>query len=251
MNIEQSFENLKGSYRKTVREFIIAKLDNARNKPVILSSCVKQVNEILFAYSAGIEIHKAISNEFQTLYNSGLGLEDILELINDKHPEGLKIAPAPGPRDEVEYIPFSNDDKAIVNAFPSAYSTLLSFFAVYFALTEMQPEIGSFLAESKPQSLGALELRWTGEKDNKNEFVQLVYGLHKAGLLNHGKGEITKIVESMAEAFGVELGNNWQSNHSASIHKSKNGYNPPVFGKIRAAYEQYATDLVENKRKNR
>ena len=92
-------------------------------------------------------------------------------------------------------------------------------------------------------------IKWTSKKDNKNEFVQLIYGLHKAGLINEGKGEITKIVESLAGIFKIDLGKGWQANHSSSIHKAKNNYQPPVFTKIKEAYQQYMQDQVEGKKK--
>ncbi|MBI2722211.1 MAG: RteC domain-containing protein [Bacteroidetes bacterium] len=95
------------------------------------------------------------------------------------------------------------------------------------------------------------EIKWTGKKDNKNEFVQLVYGLHKAGLINQGKGEITKIVESLAEAFKIELGKGWQANHSSSIHKANKDYEAPVFAKIREAYKTYVEEQIEHLKKKK
>jgi hypothetical protein len=37
-------------------------------------------------------------------------------------------------------------------------------------------------------------LGMVGNKDSKNDFVQMIYGLHRSGIINAGKGEITKIV---------------------------------------------------------
>jgi len=75
--------------------------------------------------------------------------------------------------------------------------------------------------------------------------------LHKAGLINEGKGEITKIVEAIATVFDVKLGENWQSNHSASIHRANSDYQPLIFRKIREAYQQYIGNQIENKKKNK
>jgi hypothetical protein len=36
--------------------------------------------------------------------------------------------------------------------------------------------------------------------------VQLIYALHEAGLINNGKGEITKITEALAETLELDLG---------------------------------------------
>ena len=93
-------------------------------------------------------------------------------------------------------------------------------------------------------------IKWTGKKDNKNEFVQLIYSLHKAGFINEGKGEITKITEALAETFDISLGKGWQGNHSSSIHKANRNYQPPIFRKIQEAYKQYTDELIEDKRKN-
>jgi hypothetical protein len=102
--------------------------------------------------------------------------------------------------------------------------------------------------ESTPVAT-AYPIKWTSKKDNKNEFVQLVYGLHKAGFINEGKGEITKIVESLAGIFKIDLGKGWQANHSSSIHKAKNDYQPPIYNKIKEAYQRYMEEQIESKKK--
>jgi hypothetical protein len=93
-------------------------------------------------------------------------------------------------------------------------------------------------------------VKWTGKKDNKNEFVQLLYALHKAGFINEGKGEITKITEALAETFDISLGKGWQGNHSSSIHKANRNYQPPIFHKIQETYKRYTDELIEDKKKN-
>jgi hypothetical protein len=58
-------------------------------------------------------------------------------------------------------------------------------------------------------------------------------------------------VDAFSEMLGLDLSKNWQSNHSASIHKAKNSYQPPVFEAIKRAYIEYAEDLVEEKKKRK
>jgi hypothetical protein len=94
-------------------------------------------------------------------------------------------------------------------------------------------------------------VEWTTSKDNKTEFVQLIYALHGAGYLNNGKGEITKIVESLAGVLGVALSKNWQSNLSASVHRSNRDYQPSIFSKIAEAYSEYADKLIAAKQNNK
>ena len=132
--------------------------------------------------------------------------------------------------------------KEEMNRFIKKTSSRL-YFERDFLLLEREPE---FKMDEKVQTGSGIN--WTGSRDTKNEFVQMVYGLHRAGLINGGKGEITKIVETLAPVFNIELGKNWQSNHSASIHKVNRDYQPPVFDKIKDAYLQYAAGLVEEKK---
>ena len=94
-------------------------------------------------------------------------------------------------------------------------------------------------------------VKWTSVKDNKNEFVQLIYGLHKAGYINEGKGEITKITEALASVFDVKLAKGWQSNHSTSIRNASAKYEPAVFRKIQEAYKKHMAEILESKKKNK
>ena len=117
------------------------------------------------------------------------------------------------------------------------------YFERDFLLLEREPE---FELDEKPPIKNGIN--WTGSRDSKNDFVQMVYGLYRAGLINAGKGEITKIIETLAPVFNVELGKNWQSNHSASIHKVNRDYQPPVFDKVKEAYLKYAEGLIQKKK---
>ena len=86
-------------------------------------------------------------------------------------------------------------------------------------------------------------LRWLVE--NETEFVQFVYGLHKAGYLTNTGDTITKIVPQVAEAFNLKLGKNWQSNLSESVHGRNNDYNPEIFGKIAEGYNRYKDEQAK------
>ena len=104
---------------------------------------------------------------------------------------------------------------------------------------QREPE---FISNQKPSVNYAIN--WTGKKDNKNEFVQLIYALHEAGLINNGKGEITKIVEVLAEAFNIKLSKKgWTSNHSNSIHRQTANYEPAIFKTLEGAYKKYSSSL--------
>lgn len=252
-DLNQLFEELKSSYILTIETIFLERIKNAKDKAFVLDKIKNQVNCILGSFGGGIQNNIPASNNFMEYYLSGEPLTTIANKIVKHHADKLDIQPVLGPRDVVDYIPYSNAEEELLKEFPTEIKNFFGFFANYFALTEIAKRIPGYLNENKEvnqRSLTNYSVQWTGSKDKKNEFVQLVYGLHKAGLLNEGQGEITKIVETLAEAFKVDLGAGWQSNLSASIHKANKGSSPAIFSKIRVAFEQYATGLVEHKRKN-
>ena len=127
---------------------------------------------------------------------------------------------------------------------------ILSFNVGYLAFSEVINRLPGYINHTEKSVSSKHHIKWTGSEKNKNEFVQLIYGLHEAGLINDGKGEITKITEALAELLELDLGKHWQSNLSASIHKANLEYQPPVFDKIKEAYLKYAEKLTyEKKRK--
>jgi len=91
-------------------------------------------------------------------------------------------------------------------------------------------------------------IKWKGE--NITEFTQLVYGLFHGGYLTNSTNEIEKLVEDVAKAFNVTLTNNWASNLSKSIHKSKAGYEPQIFKNSETAFKRYMDDLIKKKKEN-
>jgi hypothetical protein len=214
---------------------------------------LNQINGIARFHNVAISKHNKAFQYFYEKYNSGEDLEKIVTKIKTDFPESLKIEPEIDPRENVEMIPFGKEENALLNEFPSKIQNLAKFYASYFALEEIRKRIPGYSDQTKAIETLSVKypFKWTGDKDNKNEFVQVIYGLHKAGLINEGKGEITKIVEAIASVFDVKLGENWQSNHSASIHRANSDYQPLIFHKIREAYQQYMGNQIENKKKNK
>lgn len=93
--------------------------------------------------------------------------------------------------------------------------------------------------------------QWKGT--NVTEFVQFVYALfhsERLGMTN-GEDEITKLVPEMAKLLNFDLGENWQGNHSKSIHNRNEDYEPPIFNEIRNGYKRYSTDIEEKKKKKK
>jgi hypothetical protein len=76
------------------------------------------------------------------------------------------------------------------------------------------------------------KLEWTGAPI---ELVQIIYGMHEAGKINDGKGDITKILNAIALLFNINT-KTMLSNHSRNLHTVSSSYQPAIFKKIEVAY---------------
>ncbi|HEY1047796.1 MAG TPA: RteC domain-containing protein [Bacteroidia bacterium] len=93
-------------------------------------------------------------------------------------------------------------------------------------------------------------LKWTDGK-TKNNFPKLIYALSRAGLLENGKGEITKIVDKLAPVFGLELGD-WESNFSSGITGQSLGYDHGAFfDNLKNSYLEIVDERLEKKKKKK
>jgi hypothetical protein len=252
-DLNQRFDELLRLYTRTLENTCLNQLKKAKNKGFAHDKVLNQINGITRFHNAAISKHNKAFQFFYEKYSSGEDLEKIITKIKADFPESLKIVPEIDPRENVELILFGKEENALLNEFPAKTQNLIKFFVGYFSLEEIRKRIPGYLDQIKTGENSSVKypFKWTGDKDNKNEFVQVIYGLHKAGLINEGKGEITKIVEAIATVFDVKLGENWQSNHSASIHRANSDYQPLIFRKIREAYQQYIGNQIENKKKNK
>ena len=252
INENDQFEELVKLYMHTAENYCLEKIKRAKDKTFMQGKLLTQVAVMLGAYSSGFQLHKKSFDFFMESYLSGLPVDDILTRIEADFPDSLNVEPVTGPRDEVVYIPFGEPEENLMKKFRPELQKMVFMYVGYFALKEVYKRIPDYLndhSDVKDRSF-SYPIQWTGTKDNKNEFVQLVYGLFKAKLINNGEGEITKITESLARAFKVDLSPNWQGNLSSSIHKSNIGYNPQVFDKINKAYQEYVKGQIEHKKKN-
>lgn len=93
--------------------------------------------------------------------------------------------------------------------------------------------------KDEKELIDKIDINWTNG-NNKTDFVKLIYGFHKAKLINNGKGDITKIVETLGNQFNVGLGKGWQSNLSKNKNARNNDYDSlEIFDRIKNAYESY------------
>ena len=247
------FDGLLMRYTKTMERSIKSRIKKARDK----ENVKEQINSEL---EFGISLYQGDTNKsnlldlFSTWYKRGEETGKVFAYIRKTFGEDvddvLPFRKIENGKSITLYI--SEEEKALKQLVLND-GKLMKFFIRYISCTDIKrrlPELWNEAEKPEIKKQHQPTVKWTGSKDNKNEFVQLMYGLHQAGFINEGKGEITKIVEAIAGVFNIHLGKNWQSNHSASIHKVKNDYQAQIFHKIREAYEQYTDSLIESKKKN-
>ena len=244
------FDTLLQSHTQTIENNCLDQFKKAKDKVYVADRVLNQLRGIIRFYSLVFSKHNKACNYFLETYNRGEELETILKSMSENYPESMTIAPIIDENDNIELIPFSKNEVQLIKELPIEMQAVVSFNAGYLALSEVLKRLPGYLNQTEKTVSLKYPVKWTGSEKNKNEFVQLIYGLHEAELINDGKGEITKITETIAEILGLDLGKNWQSNLSASIHKANVDYQPPIFDKIKEAYLKYAEKLAyEKKRK--
>lgn len=243
------FDELVSRYVKTIEKDYQSRYKRAKDKDFIKEELKKGTDFILDWTWLDTSKGKLIG-VFTEMYKRGDDIENILVHIRKVFGEiedELPFKRIENGKKITLYI--SEEDKAL-RKLALDQRRLLKLLIRDTAYRKIQKRLPTMFEEpANTPVTNSYPIKWTSKKDNKNEFVQLIYGLHKAGLINEGKGEITKIVESLAGVFKIDLGKGWQANHSSSIHKAKNNYQPPVFTKIKEAYQQYMQDQIEGKKK--
>ena len=248
-NYTVQFDLLLKSYTQTIENNCLNQLKKAKNRIYVADRILNQLRGIIRFYSIIFTKHNKAFNFFIENYNRGEEIIGILNKISEDYPETMQMAPEIDERDQIELIPFSKEAEKLIKQFPENSQNIVRFHIGYLALDEVIKRVPTYLNQNEGNVIPASKkiTQWTAPRDAKNDFVQLIYGLHLAGYLNDGKGEITKITEALADTFGIDLGKNWQSNHSSSIHKAKEGYQPPIFDKIKQAYLAYSKGLLKRK----
>ncbi|WP_336516451.1 hypothetical protein [Pollutibacter soli] len=90
---------------------------------------------------------------------------------------------------------------------------------------------------------------WKGE--NETELIHLIYAMFHGDFISCKPNRIDSVVQSICTAFNYELGKNWKSNHSKSIHNRKNDYQIQIFDKLKSSYILYANSQKQNRAKNK
>lgn len=253
-NLNRRFENLLSRYSSVLERNIQKRMKKARDKEFTSDQIKKLVSSISNEFESNSEIKKMI-DLFSSHYKLGEPIDLFFSVVREVYVKEPDDSPAQKFEDENDISDYLADEKKELKQLAADEKRLIRLLVRFVAFQEIEKRLPDILnmADKKAGKgdSGLYPVKWTSVKDNKNDFVQLIYGLHKAGYLNKGKGEITKIVERLADTLQVDLGKNWQSNLSSSIHKSKHGYEPPIFNKIKQAYQYYAEDQITAKKSSK
>jgi glutamyl/glutaminyl-tRNA synthetase len=249
-DLNQIFEELLKRYVNSMEQSYQSKYKRAKDKEFVKEE-LKRATDFMNDWSVEASGKGQILNVFSTMYKRG---DDINEIITHLRKVFGEVS------DERDFkriengkritLYISEEEKALKKLALNERK-LLKYLIRATGYSELQKRLPTMFDEkaaSPTEKTNTYSVKWTGKKDNKNEFVQLIYGLHKAGLINEGKGEITKIIEALAEDFKVDLGKGWQANHSSSIHRAKEDYQPRIFHKIQLAYGQYIAEQLTLKK---
>lgn len=248
-DLNQIFDELLRRYIKTIQNNYQSRYKRAKDKEFVFNELNTDAGFILGWESLAPE-NSQIIDVFTTMYKRGDDISSILTYIKKTYGEVEDELPFKRIENGKKITLYLGEEEKALKKLALNERKLLKLVIRHTAFREIQKQLPTMFEGLENTPLVTHHpIKWTSKKDNKNEFVQLIYGLYKAGLINEGKGEITKIVESLAGVFKIDLGKGWQANHSSSIHKAKNNYQPPVFNKIKEAYQQYMQDQIEGKKK--
>lgn len=253
-NLNRRFENLAFRYSSVLERNIQKRLKKARDKEFTAGEIKKLVSSVNNEFESNSEIKKMI-DLFSSHYKLGEPIDVFFSVVREVYVNSPDDSPTQQFEEDNDVSEYLADEKKELKQLAADEKRLIRLLVRFVAFQEIEKKLPDILSladkKGNKERVEQNPVKWTSIKDNKNDFVQLVYGLHKAGYINKGKGEITKIVETLAETFQVDLGKNWQSNLSSSIHKSKHGYEPPIFNKIRQAYQYYSEDQITAKKSNK
>ncbi|MBA3705506.1 MAG: RteC domain-containing protein [Bacteroidetes bacterium] len=249
-DLNQIFDDLLIRYIKAIEKNYVWRYKRAKDKEFIKDE-LKKGTDFLLDWTWLDTSKGKLIEIFSEMYKRGEDINSILSHLRKEYGEIDDIKPYRRIENGKKIEIYLSEEEQALKKLALDQRKLLKLLIRDTAYRVIQKKLPSMFnePENSPATKTNHAIKWTTKKDNKNEFVQLFYGLHKAGFVNEGKGEITKIVENLAEVFNVDLGKGWQANHSSSIHKAKNNYQPPVFNKIKEAYQQYMQDQIEGKKK--
>lgn len=252
--LAEQYDKLLSRYVTLIERHIHERLTIARDKQSVSEEIIKEIAHLDRLLTSAPKAAELVS-DFTQQYKRGVSVDSIIADLKNRYGVNTDEFANHIDRKKEMQVYYATDEGGRITMLASDKRKLLKFIVGYVALQQVkEKKLYSPITDEKNEKVqnpAQFPVTWTGSRNNNNEFVQLVYGLYRAGYLNEGNSEITKIVESLANVLNVSLGKGWQSNLSSSIHKSKRDYEPPIFDKIKQAYSRYADELVNAKRLNK
>lgn len=248
-DLNQVFDELLNRYVNSIEKDYIQRYKRAKDKEFIIEELTKGTDFTIDWEELDSGKGKLITL-FTEMYKRGEDMNIILKHLRKTFGEVEDIKPFKRIENGKRITLYLDEEEKALKKLALNERKLFKVLVRNTAFKAVKKKLPTLFDEtiSKKETKNDTQITWTGSEKNKNEFVQFIYGLHQAGIINEGKGEIIKITESLAETFGIALGKNWQSNHSASIHKAKANYQPPIFDKVKEAYLKYAKTLAYEKK---
>lgn len=257
LSLGDKFEELRKRYASFCICRVQAKINQARDKDFARQEYLPSLMNFNFNKIDGYE--GKIMELFDYNYRLGISVDEILVEILDDIQRKLREIDEFTAKWGDKIKDFDDENRQSINKelFLDRRESLITFSNIDALLRVIVQNYGfsdlrdHFKAEVNNEEILAGEYRieshqpvkveWTGdERSGKLDFIKLIYGLHYAGLLNHGNGEITKIVENLAYHLNVKLGKGWMSSLSRNRQERNYDYNHfRVFEEIKEGFAKY------------
>lgn len=251
-SMTEVFNKRVDRYLMIVKKHLSARLSAATDRSFVFEEITNEV-DMMKRFLVATKKASLLVEDFLTQYKVGNPMEKIMTNLRRDYGVNEQFLIENGLNLQNTIVINESDEDGKVTKLASDEKQLFRYLVQVITIHELKQQLPQLFVDTQSDTTKsqAYPVQWTASRDNKTEFVQLIYALHEAGYLNNGTGEITKIVESLADTLSVSLSKNWQSNLSASIHKSNSDYQPPIFGKIATAYTGYADRLITAKKNNK
>ena len=252
-DLNKIFDELVARYINAIERNYHWRYKRAKDKGFIKDE-LKKGTDFVVEFSTLKDEKGKLLTHFMLWYKRGEDMNDIVKHLRETYGKVTDIKPYAIIENGEAITLYLSDEEKALKKLALDERKLMKVLISFIAYLEIQKRLPTMFDEpinvkDDKETVANYPIKWTGTKDNKNEFVQLIYGLHKAGFINDGTGEITKITETLAKVFNIPLGKGWQANLSSSIHTAKRDYEPPIFRKTQEAYKQYVAELIESKKK--
>jgi hypothetical protein len=201
--MKQTFEELLNRYSVMVERNIEKRYNKAKDKEFVRSEIEREFAFLNVIQVAGEHKEKMVDT-FVTYYKRGENLEEVLLFIRKVYGEDVK--------DELDFRKVENgislpiyisDEEKELREFVMNPKKLKHFFIRFLAFKEIEKNLRVLFIKSDilPSLTKEIQvenektaqasinnsalIKWTGSRENRNEFVQLIYGLHCIPPLYH------------------------------------------------------------------